>query len=158
MCILGEMIKMGGRAQLIVAEPVKGDAGIVRIDKATMTYIGVKQGDGIDIVGEIFSAAQVRAKVEKVASKDEGRGIIRIARDKMEEGNFKVGMKVIVYKSWLETLKLAISIKTSRESEWVPVEAPELVIEDSTVLARVSKKSEKGFKAKNQDGPNLERL
>ncbi|MCP8305308.1 MAG: hypothetical protein H3Z50_07600 [archaeon] len=137
---------MGGRAQLIVADPVKGDIGIARIDKATMAYVGVKPGDEIDIFGEILSGAQVRTKVEKGLLKDEGRGIIRIASDKMEEGNFKVGMKVIVYKSWIETLKLALSLKTSHKREWIEVEAPELLTETPTVLTEVSKKSREDVK------------
>ncbi|MCP8319286.1 MAG: hypothetical protein L6N95_05610 [Candidatus Methylarchaceae archaeon HK01B] len=137
---------MSGRAQLIVADPVKGDHSIARIDKATMAYVDVKPGDEIDILGEILSGAQVRAKVYRGLIKDEGKGIIRIARDKMEEGNFKVGMKVVVYKSWIETLKLALSLKTSHKREWIEIETPELVTETTTVLTEVSKKSEKDIR------------
>ncbi|MCP8323842.1 MAG: hypothetical protein L6N96_06685 [Candidatus Methylarchaceae archaeon HK02M2] len=124
---------MSGRAQLIIAETVRGDIGIVRVDQATMTYIGVKPGDEIDIFGEILSEAQIRAKVMQTAQKDEGKGIIRIAKDKMIEGNFKVGMKVIVYKSWIETLKLALSLQKSNRM-WVEIEAPEMVTETPSVI------------------------
>jgi hypothetical protein len=102
---------LGGRAKLIVAEPVKGDKGIARIDKATMTYLGVKEGDTIDVFGGIFSPVHVRVKVAKANPEDEGKGIIRIASDKMQEGNFKLGMKVTADTSWLKTLKETVSEK-----------------------------------------------
>lgn len=102
---------MGGRAKLIVAQPVKGDVGVARIDKATRTYLGVNVGEEVDIFGGIFSPAHVRVKVVEIAAEDEGKGIIRVAEDKMQEGNFKLGMKVTVDTSWLRTLKTSMSLK-----------------------------------------------
>ncbi len=102
---------MGGRAKLIVAQPIKGDVGVVRIDKSTRTYLGVNVGEEVDIFGGIFSPAHVRAKVVEATSDDEGKGIIRVAEDKMQEGNFKLGMKVTVDTSWLRTLKTSMSLK-----------------------------------------------
>ena len=85
---------MGGRAELVVAEPVKGDSGVVRVDRATMKYVDVKLGDEVDVHGVILNSAQVRAKVEKALAKDEEVGIVRIAADKMREGGFRPRMIV----------------------------------------------------------------
>jgi len=109
-------LSLVGRAKLIVAEPVKGDVGIARIDKATMQYIGVKPGDEIDIFGGIFSPAHVRVKVAEALPEDEGKGIIRIAEDKMREGGFKLGMKVTADASWMRTLKESLSLKKKEKS------------------------------------------
>jgi len=104
---------MGGRAELVVAEPVKGDFGVVRVDKATMRYVDAKPGDEVDVHGIILNSAQVRAKVEKALAKDEGVGIIRIAADKIREDGFRLGMIVAVERSWLKTLKVALSEKAT---------------------------------------------
>lgn len=108
---------MGGRAKLIVAEPVKGDSQVARIDKATMTYVGVKPGDEVDIFGGIFSPAHARVKVAEALPEDEGKGIIRIAADVMEEAGFKVGMKVTVDASFLKSLKTALEEKRKARGE-----------------------------------------
>lgn len=102
---------MGGRAKLIVAQPLKGDSGVARLDTATRTYLGVEPGDEVDIFGGIFSPAHVRAKVAEAPPEDEGKGIVRIASDKMQEGGFKVGMKVTVDASLLKTLRETVRLK-----------------------------------------------
>jgi len=104
---------MGGRAELVVAEPVKGDFGVVRIDRATMKYLDVKPSDEVDVHGIILNSAQIRSKVERALLKDEGVGIIRIAADKMREGGFRPGMMVAIERSWLKTLKVALSEKVT---------------------------------------------
>jgi len=104
---------MGGRAELVVAEPVKGDFGVVRIDRATMKYLDVKPSDEVDVHGIILNSAQIRSKVERALPKDEGVGIIRIAADKMREGGFRPGMMVAIERSWLKTLKVALSEKVT---------------------------------------------
>ena len=105
---------MGGRVELVVAEPVRGDSGVVRIDRATMKYVDVNPGDEVDIHGIILNSAQIRARVEKALAKDDGVGVIRIAADKMREGGFRPGMIVAVERSWLKTLKVALSEKVTR--------------------------------------------
>ena len=94
-----------GRAKLIIAEPVKGDVGKARMDKSTYQYIGVKPGDKVDVFGGIFSPAHIRATVVDALPEDEGKGIIRLSPDKMQEGGFKLGMKVTADSSWMQTLK-----------------------------------------------------
>jgi len=74
-----------------------------------MRYVDVKPGDEVDVHGIILNSAQIRAKVEKALAKDEGVGIIRIATDKMREGGFRPGLIVAVERSWLETLRAALS-------------------------------------------------
>jgi len=86
-----------GRANLIVAEPVKGDVGIARIDKATMQYIGVKPGDEIDIFGGIFSPAHVRVKVAEALPEDEGKGIIRIDNLTRKNSGSGLGERVKIH-------------------------------------------------------------
>lgn len=105
---------MGGRVQLIVAEPLEGDHGIARLDEATMKYIEVEPGEEVEIYGVIFSPAHVSVKVEKATQEDEGKGIVRIARDKMREGDFRPGMMVTVERSWLQTLKDSLTEKSAR--------------------------------------------
>ena len=120
--------------QLIVAHPLKGDVDVARIDESTQKYLDIKQGDEADIIGELLSGTHTRIKIFNSNSDDNGKGIIRIAQNKMEECNYKVGTKVLVYKSWIKSLKLALSIKASYKKEWVEIEAPELTTESSAVI------------------------
>lgn len=122
---------MGGRVELVVAEPIDGDFKCVRLDEATMKYLNVKPGDEVDVFSPSFSPSQVRARVEKAPPEDEGLGIIRISRDKMLEGGFKPGMRVLVDKSWVKSLKL--TLLTKYRSKTVEVEAPELVPEEEEI-------------------------
>jgi len=105
---------LGGRAKLIIAESVKGDVGVARIDKATMNYMEVKPGDEIDVFGGIFSPAHIRVKVVECLPEDEGKGIIRVAADKMQEGGFKLGMKVTADASMMKTLKESLSVRKKK--------------------------------------------
>ncbi|MEM1546903.1 MAG: hypothetical protein QXY40_00525 [Candidatus Methanomethylicia archaeon] len=133
---------MGGRVELIVAEPINGDLKCVRLDEATMKYLGVKPGDEVDVFSPSFSPSQIRAKVEKANPEDEGLGIIRISRDKMLEGGFKPGMRVLVDKSWIKSLKL--TLLTKYRPKTIEIEAPELVTEEEEVVK--SKQFKKGSK------------
>lgn len=122
---------MGGRVELIVAEPIDGDFKCVRLDEATMKYLKVKPGDEVDVFSSSFSPSQIRARVEKAPPEDEGLGIIRISRDKMLEGGFKPGMRVLVDRSWIKSLKL--TLLTKYRSRAVEIEAPELIPEEEEV-------------------------
>jgi len=133
---------VGGRVELIVAEPINGDLKCVRLDEATMKYLGVKPGDEVDVFSPSFSPSQIRAKVEKANPEDEGLGIIRISRDKMLEGGFKPGMRVLVDKSWIKSLKL--TLLTKYRPKTIEIEAPELVTEEEEVVK--SKQFKKGSK------------
>lgn len=133
---------MGGRVELIVAEPINGDFKCVRLDEATMKYLGVKPGDEVDVFSPSFSPSQIKAKVEKANPEDEGLGIIRISRDKMLEGGFKPGMRVLVDKSWIKSLKL--TLLTKYRPKTIEIEAPELVTEEEEVVK--SKQFKKGSK------------
>ena len=133
---------MGGRVELIVAEPINGDLKCVRLDEATMKYLGVKPGDEVDVFSPGFSPSQIRARVEKAPPEDEGLGIIRISRDKMLEGGFKLGMRVLVDKSWIKSLKLTLLAKYKPEA--IEIEAPELVPEEEEVVK--SKQFKKSYR------------
>ncbi len=133
---------MGGRVELIVAEPIDGDFKCVRLDEATMKYLEVKPGDEVDVFSPSFSPSQIRAKVEKANPEDEGLGIIRISRDKMLEGGFKPGMRVLVDKSWIKSLKL--TLLTKYRPKTIEIEAPELIPEEEeTVKSKQPKKDSK---------------
>lgn len=123
---------MGGRVELIVAEPINGDLKCVRLDEATMKYLGVKPGDEVDVFSPGFSPSQIKARVEKAPPEDEGLGIIRISRDKMLEGGFKLGMRVLVDKSWIKSLKL--TLLTKYKPRTIEIETPELVPEEEEIV------------------------
>ncbi len=86
------------KAKLVVKAPFEGDKGIVRLDKKTMEYLGVKKGDKVEITASFWSirGTYTVASVDELPTEDEGQGIIRIAKDRLEDGNFRVGDKVIV--------------------------------------------------------------
>ncbi|MEM1537953.1 MAG: hypothetical protein QXD44_05720 [Candidatus Nezhaarchaeales archaeon] len=126
---------MGGGAELTVAEPIKGDVGVVRLDRATMTYLGVKPGDYVTVVGELLSYAHVKARVEEPLPEDEGKAIIRLAADKMLEGGFVEGMRVIVYKSWLKTLMTSLIERHKK----VPIKAPKIIPREETTASQVNR-------------------
>lgn len=130
---------MGGGAELTVAKPVKGDVGVVRLDRATMTYLGVKPGDYVDVIGELLNCAQIRAKVERGLPEDEGKALIRIATDKMLEGGFIEGMRVIVVKSWLKTLKISL-IERHRK---VSIRAPKVIPEEEVITHPINQSKDK---------------
>jgi len=123
---------VGGRVELIVAEPINGDLKCVRLDEATMKYLGVKPGDEVDVFSPGFSPSQIKARVEKAPPEDEGLGIIRISRDKMLEGGFKLGMRVLVDKSWIKSLKL--TLLTKYKPRTIEIETPELVPEEEEIV------------------------
>lgn len=123
---------MGGRVELIVAEPINGDLKCVRLDEATMKYLGVKPGDEVDVFSPGFSPSQIRARVEKASPEDEGLGIIRISYDKMLEGGFKLGMRVLVDKSWIRSLKL--TLLTKYKPGTIEIKTPELVPEEEELV------------------------
>ena len=131
----------GGGAILSVGNPVEGDVAICRIDKATMRYLGVKPGDAVDILGQNLSWPQIKAQVGRPLPKDEGKGIVRIARDRMVEGGFAVGMNVVLFKSWLKTLKTTLFEK--HREEYVEIEVPAVVPEEE-LLERVTPTKSEG--------------
>ena len=87
---------MSGRVELYVGRGVEEDDGIVRLDEHTMEYLGVRPGDEVCISSLALSLAETYAKVAEAQIKDKGRSILRISNDIMREGNFKVGMRVLV--------------------------------------------------------------
>ncbi|MEM4699932.1 MAG: hypothetical protein QXT74_03145 [Candidatus Nezhaarchaeales archaeon] len=89
------------RAKLVIKAPLEGDQGIARIDKKTMEYLGVKKGDKIEITASFWSVrgTYTIAIVDELPPEDEGQGIIRLAKDRLLDGNFRVGDKVIVSKA-----------------------------------------------------------
>lgn len=89
------------RAKLVIKAPFEGDQGIARIDKKTMEYLGVKKGDKIEITASFWSVrgTYTIAIVDELPPEDEGQGIIRLAKDRLTDGNFRVGDKVIVSKA-----------------------------------------------------------
>ncbi|MCP8318266.1 MAG: hypothetical protein L6N95_00370 [Candidatus Methylarchaceae archaeon HK01B] len=89
------------RAKLILKVPLEGDSGVVRIDKKTMEYLGLKKGEKVEITASFWSVrgTYVLATVDELPSEDEGQGIIRLSKDKLEDGNFRPGDKVIVSKA-----------------------------------------------------------
>ncbi len=89
------------KAKLVIKAPLEGDQGIARIDKKTMEYLGVKEGDKIEITASFWSVrgTYTIATVAPLPPEDEGQGIIRLAKDRLLDGNFRVGDKVIVSKA-----------------------------------------------------------
>ncbi len=89
---------MSYRAKLVIKAPFEGDKGIARLDKKTMEYLGVKPGDKIEITASFWSirGTYTIATVAELPPEDEGQGIIRLAKDRLEDGNFRIGDKVIV--------------------------------------------------------------
>jgi hypothetical protein len=91
----------GYRTKVTVKAPFEGDAGVARLDKKTMEYLGVKKGDRVEVTASFWSVrgTYTIAEVDELPPEDEGAGIIRLAKDKLEEGNFRPGDKVIVSKA-----------------------------------------------------------
>ncbi|WP_455277645.1 hypothetical protein [[Eubacterium] cellulosolvens] len=87
---------MSGRVELFVGRGIDGDQGIVRLDDPTRQYLNVELGDEVYISSLSLSIAQAKAKVDKALKGDEGTSIVRVADDKIKEGNFRVGMRVLV--------------------------------------------------------------
>ncbi len=90
------VMKLVGRVELFVGRGYDGDKGIVRLDSHTMEYLGIKPGDEVRISSLALSLAETKAKVAEALIGDEGKSIVRIADDIMREGNFNVGMRVLV--------------------------------------------------------------
>jgi len=89
------------KAKMIVKVPVEGDEGVVRLDKKTMEYLGMKIGDKVEVTSSFWSirGTYTLAESKELASEDEGQGIIRLSKDKLVDGNFRPGDKVIVTKA-----------------------------------------------------------
>ncbi len=89
------------KAKVVIRAPYEGDKGIVRMDKKTMEYIGVKKGDAVEITASFWSVrgTYTIARVEELPEGEEEVGIIRLAKDRLEDGNFRVGDKVIISKA-----------------------------------------------------------
>ncbi|MEM2497828.1 MAG: hypothetical protein QXR81_05595 [Candidatus Nezhaarchaeales archaeon] len=86
------------RAKLVLKAPFEDDRGIIRLDKKTMEYLGVKKGDRVEVTASFWSTrgTYTIATVAELPPEDEGQGIARLAKDRLEDGNFRVGDKVIV--------------------------------------------------------------
>lgn len=87
---------MSGRIELFVGRGIDGDQGVARLDETTRQYLNVEPGDEVYISSLSLSLAQAKAKVAKALKGDEGTSIVRIADDKINEGNFRIGMRVLV--------------------------------------------------------------
>lgn len=89
-------IQLSGRVELFVGRGIDGDQGVARLDETTRQYLGVEPGDEVCISSLSLSLAQAKAKVAKALKGDEGTSIVRIADDKIKEGNFRIGMRVLI--------------------------------------------------------------
>jgi hypothetical protein len=87
---------LSGRVELFVGRGIDGDQGVARLDETTRQYLSVEPGDEVYISSLSLSLAQAKAKVAKALKGDEGTSIVRIADDKIKEGNFRIGMRVLV--------------------------------------------------------------
>ena len=89
------------KSKLVVKIPLEGDEGIARLDTKTMEYLGVKQGDKVEITSSFWSVrgTYTIANIDSLPEGDEGEGIIRLSKDRLEDGNFRPGDKVIVSKA-----------------------------------------------------------
>ncbi len=87
---------MVGRVELFIGRGYNGDEGIARLDEHTRDYLNLKPGDEVTISSLALSFAETKAKVAEALIDDEGKSIVRIADDIMHEGNFKIGMRVLV--------------------------------------------------------------
>jgi len=94
-------LSYGYKAKLILKVPVTGDKGSARLDKKTMDYLGVKKGDKVEVTASFWAVRGTYsiATVDELPPEDEGSGIVRLSKDKLEEGNFRPGDKVIVSKA-----------------------------------------------------------
>ena len=81
---------------MFVGRGIDGDQDIARLDETTRQYLGVEPGDDVYISSLSLSLAQAKTKVAEALKEDEGTSIVRIADDKIKEGNFRVGMRVLV--------------------------------------------------------------
>jgi hypothetical protein len=85
--------------ELTVAPPYVGDISCVRLDSASMSILGVREGEEVIITSlprlGIPSGIRNSAKVAKAKVTDEGKGLIRISPDFR---GFSIGQKVIVMK------------------------------------------------------------
>jgi hypothetical protein len=91
-----EWVEMSGRVELFVGRGIDGDQGTARLDETTRQYLKVEPGDEVYISSLSLSLAQAKVKVAEALKGDEGTSIVRIAEDKITEGNFRVGMRVLV--------------------------------------------------------------
>jgi hypothetical protein len=87
---------LSGRVELFVGRGIDGDQGVARLDETTRQYLNVEPGDEVYISSLSLSLAQAKAKVAEALKGDEGTSIVRIADDKINEGNFRIGMRVLV--------------------------------------------------------------
>jgi len=87
---------LSGRIELFVGRGIDGDQGVARLDETTRQYLNVEPGDEVYISSLSLSLAQAKAKVAEALKGDEGTSIVRIADDKINEGNFRIGMRVLV--------------------------------------------------------------
>ncbi len=86
------------KAKLVLKVPLEGDAGKARLDGKTMEYLGVKKGDKVEITASFWAVrgTYTIAEVDELPSSDEGQGVVRLSKDRLEDGNFRPGDKVIV--------------------------------------------------------------
>lgn len=89
------------KAKLILKAPLEGDVGKARLDKKTMDYIGVDKGDKVEITASFWAVrgTYTIAEVDELPAGDDGQGLVRLSKDRLEDGNFRPGDKVIVSKA-----------------------------------------------------------
>ena len=89
------------KAKAVIKVPLEDDVSTVRLDKKTMEYLGVKEGDKVEVTASFWAVrgTYTVGKVGELPGEDEGAGIIRISKDLLKEGNFRPGDKVIVSKA-----------------------------------------------------------
>lgn len=86
------------KAKLILKVPLEGDVGKARLDRKTMEYVGVKRGEKVEITASFWAVrgTYTIAEVDELPASDEGQGVVRLSKDRLEDGNFRPGDKVIV--------------------------------------------------------------
>ncbi|MFB0568303.1 MAG: hypothetical protein ACETV0_01595 [Nitrososphaeria archaeon] len=86
------------KAKLILKVPLEGDVGKARLDGKTMEYLGVKRGEKVEITASFWAVrgTYTIAEVDELPASDEGQGVVRLSKDRLEDGNFRPGDKVIV--------------------------------------------------------------
>ena len=89
------------KAKLILKVPLEGDAGKACLDSKTMEYLGVNKGDKVEVTASFWAVrgTYTIAEVDELPSSDEGQGVVRLSKDRLEDGNFRPGDKVIVSKA-----------------------------------------------------------
>jgi len=86
------------KAKLILKVPLEGDVGKARLDRKTMEYLDVKRGEKVEITASFWAVrgTYTIAEVDELPASDEGQGVVRLSKDRLEDGNFRPGDKVIV--------------------------------------------------------------